>query len=881
VYLLNQLFPLWLSQWITWYFIVVFSGIGLYLLVGYIFRDLRIADYLSIAVGVAYMLSSYWIFSVLQDPIMAMIFYPIYPIMIYAFLRLLEESKSRLFNKYVLYIIILVFFLFPEILTPYIFILIFTLVYFSIVYFVTERPTSHSILNQSTELVILIVLLAGLFAPFLGSIYDDYVATYSSITSSSTAHQYVSTLYGWLQGNSHGFFYSVLNTAYVLHGSQPQIFGWSWFAFYTSFPFFILINAGWPSVSFSSLIYIKKIKSTKNLYNYYIGFLILALIGIFLQAGTAEPTGPLYTWLFFHFPPIRVFDTLNLWYSPILYLSYGALASFTIYGILTDGIILLRRHSKRYNQRKLTDYVNGLPILDHRIKLKSVSNRVKNWFKQNVRVAVVGLVIIWLLVPAYPLMNGMAVPNGFSSARIEFPSSETNTAEYLNVQNGSFRVISLPVFTLLGEYNYSTGGYYGTPPLDWQLRPGISYIGTIYGLSGVEPSSILALVQALYLMNVSEASILLNQLGISYVVITGDYYPRIATIMEPFSIQRTILTLDNISGTELAAHFGDYLIYHITTSQLISAEKGVLVSSNLTLYGSPYSLWPTLSGQNFISNISYSNFGQNYTNAVLAGSGLNLYFNYSSGITSSSEIFTLTLSPEIFTNRYGYLMINLTKFYGTKIDFQILNESGSPIPVQYNIIQNGLSTSYILNVTNASTAITGIEVIVMPQSSVSGSKSGVLISNIVPFYILNKYNWYSYQLNSPTNAKDVAVVYGNNSPTGFQNGNYNILSNQYKNPTELWLRVAVYENSTFVLIFKDIFSPGWILTIDGKTDTNHVLANGFMNGWIVSLPPGNYTFKLIYEPQKKSDEYVILAISAAILYGPAWAFLIYIRRAKK
>ena len=548
---------------------------------------------------------------------------------------------------------------------------------------------------------------------------------------------------------------------------------------------------------------------------------------------------------------------------------------------MTERDRYLRSGKKRFEQRKLTDYFKRAPPLSYELNTKSLETKFKDLIKRYGRGVVVCLVMIWLLSPSYPLMDGMAVPDGFSSARVEFPSYELNTASYLNVQNVSFRVISFPVFSLLGEYNYSTGGFYGTPPLDWQLRPGISYIGTIYGLPGVEQSSIYALIQALYLMNVSEVLTMLDQLGISYVVITSDYAPRITGIIQPFSIQRAILTLNNTTGVTKVARFGSYLIYHIEGSGLTEAENGVSPPLNSNLYGRSYSLWPTMSGQNYISNISYSSWGRNYSNAVLATNGLNLYFNYSTGVTNSTEIFTLTPNPEIYTNKFGYLMINITKFDGTNLNFQILNESGTPIGARYNTSQNGLGSTYIFNITNTAAAISGIEIIISLQNAVSGSKGGALLSSITPFSILNKYNWYSYQLNSISIKKNAAVIYDYTLSSTLQNGTFNMTSTQYESPTLQQYKVSVYKNSTFVFVFKDEFSSGWVLMIDGKVDKNHVLVNGFMNGWIITTAPGNYTLKLIYEPQKKFEELVAIAFGTAIIYGAVLAYLRYGRKKKK
>ncbi|MEM3859686.1 MAG: hypothetical protein QW478_09835, partial [Candidatus Micrarchaeaceae archaeon] len=496
MYIFHLLLPLWISQWLSWYIIIVSSGIGFFLLVSIISPKFKTNVLAPIVGGIAYMLSAYWIFSVLQDPTTAMIFYPIYPLFIYSFINFLDKSRYNIFNKYQPIIISLFFLYLPAIFSPYTFILIFSILYFFIVSYVVRKPDRKSIKNQIVSVLVLLAFTSGIFFVFFGEIYAYYSGGFTAVTS-NTSNSLENTLYYWLTLNSHGFIYSLLNTGYTLGEQSAPVFGWKWFSYYTSFPFFIIINAGWPVLAFLSIIFIKKIKQYDDAYRYYISFLTLSIIGIILQTGTALPTGPLYTWLFFHFPPIRVFDTLNLWYSPILYLSYGVLSVFSISCVFSS--------------------------LETKLKSNSSNRNFRRALKASARYLWIFLVILWLLSPSYPLFGGAAVPNGTVSAQVELPNYEIATVYFLNSQNGSFRVISLPLFAYDSEENYPTGGYFGTNPLYLQLRPGISYIGSTGSMSSEELSSVNALLRALYSNSTQVVSILLSQLGIRYIVVTGDY----------------------------------------------------------------------------------------------------------------------------------------------------------------------------------------------------------------------------------------------------------------------------------------------------------------------------------------------------------------------
>ncbi len=59
--------------------------------------------------------------------------------------------------------------------------------------------------------------------------------------------------------------------------------------------------------------------------------------------------------------------------------------------------------------------------------------------------------------------------------------------------------------------------------------------------------------------------------------------------------------------------------------------------------------------------------------------------------------------------------------------------------------------------------------------------------------------------------------------------------------------VHINAGSSFYLNLNQAFDSGWVATINGKSITNHYLANDFANSWY--MPAGNYTALIYFEPQ--------------------------------
>ena len=70
-----------------------------------------------------------------------------------------------------------------------------------------------------------------------------------------------------------------------------------------------------------------------------------------------------------------------------------------------------------------------------------------------------------------------------------------------------------------------------------------------------------------------------------------------------------------------------------------------------------------------------------------------------------------------------------------------------------------------------------------------------------------------------------------------------------------------------LLIFKETYHTDWKLELTEGNNTsfisNHFLANGFSNAWFIEKP-GNYKFKIIFEPQNYVVKGVIIAVSSLV-----------------
>ena len=408
------------------------------------------------------------------------------------------------------------------------------------------------------SIIIVVISTIAVFAYFLIPTIFGLSSTLSQVSGKS----FTSTLHYWTLLNSDGLFYSFLNTGFTLKSNVSTLLGWEWFNFYISYPFFIISNITIPILAFSSLFFIRKFKFylNKNIYFFY----FLAITGIILDAGLKGPTGFIYNWLFYHIVFIRAFDTLHLWYSPIIYLSYSIMVGASIYIILEslNGYI-----NKKFNNKTHIKLIKKIQI----------SNK-------NIKYMIIIAILFILMIPSYPLLDGSAVPHGTPSADVQLPNYVKETSNYLNSKSNISTVLALPIFIDDSEELYPNGGYRGTNPLEYLLKDPI--ITQLNGLSPVQSSELKDLNSAIYEKNYLLMNYYLSLLNIRYILVLGDYNSTYNPIIAPFSLNNSLLALNNSPNITLINQFGPYYLYKYNNGHNLLYPAIAINSNNINIQNS-------------------------------------------------------------------------------------------------------------------------------------------------------------------------------------------------------------------------------------------------------------------------------------------------------
>lgn len=831
IYIISAVSNIYVAQTFYYYIFVFISGISTYYLTYSIFLNKRydissIAPYIS---SVLYMYSSYWISNVFQDPMTTFVFYSLLPLFILSMeLIIIKSKKGIYFGIYNFVFIISVFLFLPEFYSPYLLLLAFTLVSYIISYILLNIRIVH-LKSLLISILMLIVSTISVMAFFLLPTFYGVSSTLSQVGSGP----FVSTLHYWTYLNSNGLFYSLLNNGFTIGSDASSLFNWTWYKFYTSSPFFIIINITIPIFGFSTLFFVRKFKLHLNRDIWF--FYFLAVTGIILQAGMKGPTGSIYNWLFYHFVFIRAFDTLHLWYSPIIYLSYSVLVGVFIF-LITSFILGKYAISNSSDNRKL----------------KSIKFMHLNLNRKTLSYTLIFLILIIVMIPSYPVLDGSAVPHGVPSAEVHIPSYVTETSNYLNSKPNISTVLTMPLFIDDDEENYSTGGYRGTNPLQYLLKDPI--INQLNGLPSFQSNKLTELNTQIYQNNDKIVNYYLSFLNIKYILVLGDYNSTYNPILSPFSLNKTMSMLSNDPNITLVKEYGPYYIYEYKNSHgLIYPSTSINSNTISEQYGS--NLISTS-----LNNYSYTNWGNRYSNLTLTPEGLSVYFNYTKGITF----------PFMQINIYN-ISKDIQNYNKIRIDFN--STENTTISVQANTYYNthlwltGIKTSNGLIVNTSYNEISELELFLEPSNTTYNSSNHFLIKGIVP-ETLEIQNMKKFSI---TNA---AV------PENQSLSNVKIMNIQYNNPTSITMFVNVSSPSNFTLVFSQDYNPNWEISGTGFILVKHIIVNSYMNAWVISFThAGNFTINITFNEEKIINYYGYISILSSVLITSAY-IAISIRKKK-
>ena len=817
IYIVSKVSNIYVADAVYYYLFVFTSGISTYYLTSSLFlkkasKALSIVPYIS---SISYMYSSYWISDVFQDPTSTFVFYALLPLFILSLNKIMLESEEKVyFGIYNIIFIGSIFLFMTAFYSPYLLLLVFIVLSYILFYMLANFNIRHF----KRIVTSLLILTAGTISSMAYFILPNFVGASATLTQVS-AGPFVSTLHYWTYINSHGLFYSLLNNGLGIGSEGSGFNGWSWLKLYTSVPFFIIINVTIPIFAFSSLLFVRKFKLQLNKSVWF--FYFLAAIGIILQAGFKGPTGSIYNWLFYHIVFIRAFDSLHLWYSPIIYLSYSILVGVFVF-LLIESLKSrsIGTTSFKWNRKQKSDN-----FINFRINEKVLTYTISF------------VILIIVMIPSYPVLDGSAVPHGVPSAEVKVPPYVMQASNYLSSMSNISTVLAMPIFMIDYEESYPTGGYFGTNPLLYLLKDPIIY--QLNGLSGIQVNYLTDLNVAIYDNNDLVANYYLSLLNIKFILVLADYNSTYFPILTPFSINNTLNMLSSDPNITLAKEYAPFYIYEYKAGNSLVYSSISINNNNET----------QLHGSNLISNgvlnYWYVNWGNKYSNVTLTPGGLSVYFNYTKGITwpfIEIKIYNISRSIE----DYNKLML----------DF--ISSPNTTVTVQANTYQNthlwltGESTGGGLILNTSYNEISELQLFLGPANTTNNSFNYFLIKGIVP--ISERMNPEKYSIAE-------SIVPENQSLSDIK-----IVNIQYNNPTSIVVNVDVSSPSTFTLVFSQNYNSNWKIRGTSGANADHIIVNNFMNAWVISFShAGNFSIHLIFESSKVINYFAYLSISSSVL----------------
>ncbi len=158
-------------------------------------------------------------------------------------------------------------------------------------------------------------------------------------------------------------------------------------------------------ISYAVAIFLKRNESSK----FEIFFLVLAWVSVILASGTRPPFGFVYQFLWDHIPYFNIFRTTN-----------------------------------RFNLYTMISYAILLGFFYQRIKSLALNRKSE--------ALTFGFILISVLLSAWPLLSG----NIYGQLQPhQIPDDYYQLREFLNDQEGDFRVMSLPMISWLAAYSWS------------------------------------------------------------------------------------------------------------------------------------------------------------------------------------------------------------------------------------------------------------------------------------------------------------------------------------------------------------------------------------------------------------------------------------------
>lgn len=250
---------------------------------------------------------------------------------------------------------------------------------------------------------------------------------------------------------------------------------------------------------------------------------------------------------------------------------------------------------------------------------------------------------------------------------------------------------------------------------------------------------------------------------------------------------------------------------------------------------------------------SYSDFGPEYAFLGYPGpTSMQLLFNYSQANTWSF-LEAVTTSPlSINTDLNQYLGVNYSASYGVSLQIQVWNDSGGAwfLPLSASEVTGNASQAFY-SLAQVGGNVSKI-VLMLDLNLPSTTRGSLLIRAIQPFVAISADDFLT-ALPALNLTPDSIALTSDLALTSEHLGRESDFRFAETNPTSWTVSFQVTSPGVVGLVLLQTFDAGWAASAETGYvfDLQHLLVNGFMNGWTFNATPGFYSIDLNFNPQMR------------------------------
>ncbi len=841
-----------ITQYLLLSFLIALSTIGMYFLLKHLslLSNNRINDVFPFIGALFYIFNYYFIFTYIDFYINVYI-YSMLPFDILMVSLMLEYINNT--KKFIVYTVFFVFAIeitsYSFLLVPMIALFLFILIAFIIIFYRYIFRSKFNLLKTIENFIMFILIFITTNIWWISGYFINFKSEYASTKASNTGaiiNLFTTNLYNPLR---------LLNviSIYPFVGSIKYSNGFLWNIYYS--PKFILFPILAVFLFLIILVPIILIGNKKAIFDrsIKIKLYIFTFITLFFAL---QGMNPINRYLFYLIEDIFPQFLPYLYATRLPFMRVPILFFYTI--IFYESIYELFHLNLNYKKRSSQFYKNLINKLNNR--------KFRTYF------IIVLLILILVIYPFYIYIpSGTQVydtGHGNIPETVEFPKYFYSLSNYINKNANNSDTLILPLTYSMLSMNFSEGNAFADD----------NYAGLLFGSPVIigQNQTLFNCINNDIQTPGTNFSILLNNINVKYIVINTIFDKYVHGYPSGTNMSLLNKYMESQKGLQLTKNFGPLIVYkNIYYNGIISSS--IPAPNNFNIYGK----------ENYVSiinafkniNITFNKNISNYHDMV---------YNYNNDLEIELKNNTSRIHNGYYFRNLNPLNINMSKYHYLIVKAKSTNGNlgnGTYFAIDtVTYLNNYTSTTSYIKPVGSSTYYKGntsFNIYIYPlynnvyndivglYNLSNGANSNL---NYVTFAIgFHQNSTFPAYLNVSSigfskfiNANSVILDTKNIALDFHSNRSFNVPNIIYKeiNPTLYKVNIKNATGS-FAIMLKQNYNVNWDIQGLNNNTYNHYIADSYANGWTVNKT-GNYTFYIVFSPQKVYNQVNDIAITSNI-----------------